>query len=70
MSDEQGWPTEDPRQQGTGQGLPESNPAETTPRDGTESGPAAVNAEPDAPDTSSDEDSDPDQATGNPNAAG
>jgi hypothetical protein len=58
---------DDPRQQGTGQGYPESNPEGTTPGEGTESGPeAGAGGASDA----SDRDGDPGQATGNPGAAG
>jgi len=63
--------TEDPREQGTGQGYPESNPAATTPVEGTESGPESGpkhRGEPDAPASGADEA--PSTATGNPGAAG
>jgi hypothetical protein len=66
--------TEDPRRQGTGQGYPESNPEETTPREGTESGPGAgTGGEGDgdvAPSTSTGEEADREASTGNPDAAG
>jgi hypothetical protein len=62
--------TDDPRRQGTGQGYPESNPAEQTPREGTDEGPEAGNRRPDAPDTEGGQDEGPSGATGNPNAAG
>lgn len=62
--------TDDPRQQGTGQGYPESNPADQTPREGTESGPEAGTEDPPSPDTKGGQDEDPSGATGNPGAAG
>ena len=61
-------PTEDPRQTGvSGQN------AEEGPHPGAEPGaskPGDTGPSPDAPDTSHDEEGDPGQATGNPNAAG
>lgn len=64
----------DPREQGTGQGYPESNPEEATPVEGTRRGPAAGGDDaPDdapAPDTHAGQDRDPGAATGNPDAAG
>ena len=62
--------TDDPRQQGTGQGYPESNPAGQTPREGTADGPEAGNSQPPSPDTKGGQDEDASGATGNPNAAG
>lgn len=62
--------TDDPRQQGTGQGYPESNPADQTPEEGTASGPEAGNTDPPSPDTKGGQDEDPSGATGNPGAAG
>lgn len=62
--------TDDPRQQGTGQGYPESNPSDQTPREGTESGPEAGTEDPSSPDTKGGQDEDPSGATGNPGAAG
>jgi len=66
--------SDDPRQQGTGQGYPESNPASSTPTEGTRSGPEAdAGASPQeerAPDTEGGEDARPSNATGNPGAAG
>jgi hypothetical protein len=70
MSDQSATPSEDPRDQGTGQGYPESNQEEATPREGTEEGPAAGTDESPAPDTTSDDEGDAQQATGNPDAAG
>ena len=63
---------EDPREQGTGEGYPESNPQEQTPVEGTEQGPEA-GAEHPRRGPSVDghgEDSPPSKATGNPHAAG
>lgn len=63
--------TADPREQGTGSGgYPESEQEDATPREGTESGPEGGTDNVDAPDTSSDEESDPGTATGNPRNAG
>lgn len=61
---------EDPRKQGTGQGLPETGPAEATPAEGTDRGPEADRDKPDAPDTRGGQDEEPSSATGNPRAAG
>jgi hypothetical protein len=66
---------EDPRRQGTGEGLPESNPEEQTPVEGTEVGPEAGEAkEPSGNQepwpSGGDKESPPSKATGNPNAAG
>ena len=65
--------TEDPRQQGTGQGYPESNPEGSTPKEGTEpgqgpEGESKASGTPDAPSEGMDEM--PSTATGNPRAAG
>ena len=64
--------TDDPRKQGTGQGYPESNPAGSTPKEGTDQGPESGTggAEERSPDTHAGQDDDPGAATGNPNAAG
>jgi hypothetical protein len=63
--------SDDPREQGVGQGLPETNPAGATPADGTERGPEADRGDkPPAPDTDAPEDGAPSKATGNPRAAG
>lgn len=67
--------TDDPRQQGTGQGYPETNPAGSTPVEGTDRGPEAdAGASPQeerAPDTDGGgSDDSPSGATGNPGAAG
>ena len=65
MSDErQPDQSEDPRKQGTGQGYPESNPADDTPDAPDRTG------DTDAPSTSSPNEGDAGQATGNPDAAG
>lgn len=74
MSEREPDISEDPRQRGTGQGYPETNPADQTPREGTRSGPGADAGgspqEERAPDTDGGEDSEPSTATGNPGAAG
>ena len=65
---------DDPRQQGTGEGYPESNPASMTPAEGSDTGPEADAGgspqEERAPDTDSSDDDAPSSATGNPGAAG
>ena len=63
---------EDPRKQGTAEGLPESNPEGETPVEGTEQGPeAGTENQPQAPSVDGNgKDSPPSTATGNPNAAG
>lgn len=60
----------DPRDQGTGQGYPESQPGEATPQEGTDSGPEAGTGGADAPEQATDQETDRAQSTGNPNAAG
>lgn len=71
MSDErEADHTEDPRRQGTGQGYPESNPAEATPEEGTDSGAGDEAGESEAPGREESEEGEPGQATGNPDAAG
>jgi hypothetical protein len=63
--------TDDPRKQSVGQGLPETNPAEASPADGSERGPEAGRGdEPPAPETHAAQDDEPSKATGNPRAAG
>ncbi len=62
--------TDDPRQQGTGQGYPEEQPSSATPKEGTDSGPEAGTSEPSSPDTEGGQDEDAGGATGNPGAAG
>ena len=66
--------SDDPRQQGTGQGYPESQPASATPAEGSATGPEADAGgspqEERAPKTDEGEDSSPGNATGNPGAAG
>jgi hypothetical protein len=60
---------EDPRRQGTAEGLPESNPEEQTPVEGTEQGPEAdADQQPSPP--SGGQDQPPSTTTGNPHAAG
>ena len=67
QSDDEPDLTEDPRKQGTGSGgYPESEQGEEPSHEGTEDAPE----NPDAPDTSSDADSDAGTATGNPRNAG
>ena len=69
---------EDPRQQGTAEGYPESNPEGETPVEGTEQGPEAKeqghDAQPEVEghpsSTIAGQDSPPSKATGNPGAAG
>ncbi len=63
---------EDPRQQQTGQGYPEEQPAGASPKEGTDSGPEAGTggAEERSPDTHAGQDDAPSDATGNPGAAG
>ncbi len=63
----------DPREQGTGQGYPESNPAGATPAEGTEPGQGpegASKSSPPPPAPSQGDDEAPSGATGNPRAAG
>jgi hypothetical protein len=67
MEEREPFPTEDPRQTGTSDQNAEENPEPTTPREG---GGRDGDAERDAPGTSHDEEGDPGQATGNPDAAG
>ena len=62
---------EDPRRQGTGEGYPESNPAEQTPVEGADQGPEAGDRATLEPDIDAGlKDSPPSKATGNPHAAG
>ncbi len=61
--------TQDPREKGTGQGYPESQQEEATPREGTDRGPAA-GTDADQPDRGSTKDADREASTGNPGAAG
>ena len=63
---------DDPRQQGTGEGYPESNPEGQTPVEGTDQGPEAGTADSHrAPSVDGDgQDSPPSKATGNDHAAG
>jgi hypothetical protein len=61
------FPTQDPREKATSDQNAEENPAGTTPREGE---PGDRGESPDAPATSHEDDGDPQQATGNPGAAG
>jgi len=75
MSHQQGdeaTPTEDPRQQGMGDQLPEENPEGQGAGGGERQGPESGAGGTQAPDTSRDEgpEDDPGRATGNPKAAG
>jgi hypothetical protein len=75
MSDQQdddATPTEDPRQTGMGDQLPEENPQGQGADGGERQGPESGAGGADAPDTSRDAgpEDDPGRATGNPNAAG
>ncbi|MGZ4269410.1 MAG: hypothetical protein ACXVFN_04330 [Solirubrobacteraceae bacterium] len=67
MSDDSAMPEDDPRTMGTGDQQPEEQPGGG---DGREQGPQSATDNPDAPDTSADEEGDAGQATGNPGAAG
>lgn len=62
--------TEDPRQQDTAQGLPETAPEGASPREGTEDGPASGTGGEDAPSPATAKEGDRDASTGNPDAAG
>ena len=70
MSEREPDLNDDPRQQGTGQGYPESNPADQTPREGGPDSGTGGGSEEQAPDTDSGADDEPSGATGNPDAAG
>ena len=61
------FPTEDPREKATSDQNTEENPGATSPREGQ---PGDRGRSPDAPDTSDEDESDADQATGNPRSAG
>jgi hypothetical protein len=60
--------TDDPRGRDTGAGYPEEQPAGAQP--GVERGDEPVDPEGDAPSRNSSQEGDPQQATGNPGAAG
>jgi hypothetical protein len=62
--DREPFPTEDPREKGATDQNTEEQPGEGEGR------PADAGPSPDAPDTSHEEEGDPGQATGNPDAAG
>jgi hypothetical protein len=68
MSDDSAMPEDDPRQMGVGDQQPEEQPAQGG--SGKDQGPSSGTDNPDAPDTSKDEEGDPGQATGNRDAAG
>ena len=70
MEEREPFPTEDPRDEGVADQLPETNPAEQAPREGSDQGPASGTGGTSAPDTSSPSEGGPQQATGNPDAAG
>ena len=61
---------DDPRQQSTGEGYPETNPEGQSPVEGTEQGPEADTGKQPGPDQGKSEDDSPSNATGNPGAAG
>ena len=63
-------PTDDPRGTSTGGGYPEESPGEVAGGGDEHAGPERDVDSPDAPDVSSPQESDPEQATGNPGAAG
>ena len=72
MSERQPDHSDDPRQQGTGESLPESEPQEETPVEGTEQGPES-GTDPEKQESmpsGADQDDSPSGATGNPDAAG
>ena len=62
--------TQDPRDISTGQGYPEQQPDGASPIEGRDRGPESDVDRPRAPETTSPEEGDPGQATGNPSAAG
>jgi hypothetical protein len=68
MSDQSAVPEDDPRGMGTGDQQPEEQPTEGG--SGKDQGPGSGTDNPDAPSTSSDEESDAGKATGNEGAAG
>jgi len=71
-SDERSGPdhTDDPREQGTGQGgYPETNPKGVQDDDAAD-GPQTTGSDTDAPSQSTDKEADRGSATGNPDAAG
>jgi hypothetical protein len=61
---------EDPRRQGTGEGLPESEEQGKTPTEGTDQGPEADTGKQPSSPSGADQDDSPSGATGNPDAAG
>ena len=64
------FPTEDPRQTGMGDQVPEENPEGQGAEGGEKQGPESGTGGTDAPDPAPDRDSGPGKATGNPDAAG
>jgi len=62
-------PSDDPREMGTGAGYPGEHPGEVA-HDSEGRNPERDADDPDAPAVSSPEKGDPEQATGNPDAAG
>ncbi len=62
--------SDDPRDQSTGQGYPESGPAGSTPREGGQGAADETAGGPKAPQTATPQAGDAGQATGNPDAAG
>jgi hypothetical protein len=67
MQERESFPTEDPRESSASDQNAEENPSPTAPREG-EMGDRG--SSPDPPDSSHDEEGEPGQATGNPDAAG
>ena len=70
MSEREPETSEDPRKQGTGEGLPESDQQEQTPVEGTDQGPEADTGKQPSSPSGADQDDSPSGATGNPDAAG
>jgi hypothetical protein len=64
------FPTEDPRETGVGDQMPEENPKGQGAEGGERQGPESDAGDTDAPDTSKPGERDPRKATGNPGAAG
>ncbi|MEA2383679.1 MAG: hypothetical protein QOH72_3650 [Solirubrobacteraceae bacterium] len=72
QQDDEATPTEDARQTGMGDQMPEENPEGQGARGGERRGPESGTGDTDAPDTSKESgpEHDPGKATGNPRAAG
>jgi hypothetical protein len=64
------FPTEDPRDKGMGDQLPEQNPEGQGAGGGERQGPESGARQREAPDNDAERDSGPETATGNPDAAG